>query len=113
VFDPARVFVCPLRFGAGTKGKISTAMSYGMPVVSTACGAEGMDLIEGEEVLVADEPAALAEVCLRLYRDPDLWARMSLAGQALVQRKHSMAAGERILADAIETALRHKLGVPA
>lgn len=112
VFDAARVFVCPLRFGAGTKGKISTAMSYGLPVVSTTCGAEGMDLEEGREVLVADDPASLAAACLRVYRDARLWKRMSEAGQRLVREKHSPAMGRRVLAEAIEVAWRHKLGVP-
>ncbi len=111
VFDPARVFVCPLRFGAGTKGKISTAMAYGMPVVSTSCGAEGMELIEGDEVLIADDPQALADACLRVYHDAALWSRLSQGGQKLVQAKHSLTAGERILAQAIETGWRHKLGL--
>ena len=111
MFDAARVFVCPLRFGAGTKGKISTAMAYGVPVVSTACGAEGMDMVEGREVLVADDPAALAAACLRAYRDPALWRAMSQAGQALVREKHSLAMGRRVLAEAIEAAWRHRLGV--
>jgi O-antigen biosynthesis protein len=111
VFDRSRLFVCPLRFGAGTKGKVSTAMAYGLPVVATACGAEGMDLVEGEEVLTADEPAALAEACLSVYRDAALWARMSAAGMKLVQEKHSLEMGRRMLAEAIEAALRHKLGV--
>jgi GT2 family glycosyltransferase/glycosyltransferase involved in cell wall biosynthesis len=112
VFDTARVFVCPLRVGAGTKGKISTAMSYGLPVVSTTCGAEGMELVEGEEVLIADDPSAFAAACLRLHRDAALWQRLSEAGQKLVQQKHSLAMGQRVLAEAIEIALRHKLGVP-
>jgi GT2 family glycosyltransferase/glycosyltransferase involved in cell wall biosynthesis len=111
VFDRTRVFVCPLRFGAGTKGKVSTAMSYGLPVVSTACGAEGMELVEGEEVLLADDPKDLAAACLRLYRDQALWERMSQAGQSLVREKHSLEMGRRMLAEAIEAALRHKLGV--
>ena len=111
VFDRTRVFVCPLRFGAGTKGKVSTAMAYGLPVVSTACGAEGMELVEGEDVLIADAPAALAAACLRVYRDPALWARMSGAGQKLVREKHSLEVGRRMLAEAIEAGLRHKLGV--
>ena len=111
MFDRTRVFVCPLRVGAGTKGKVSTAMSYGLPVVSTTCGAEGMELVEGKDVLLADDPAGLASACLRLYRDPALWERMSMAGQHLVREKHSLEMGRRVLAEAIETALCHKLGL--
>lgn len=111
VFDRVRVFACYLRLGAGTKGKISTAMAYGLPVVSTSCGAEGMDLAQGHEVLIADGPAAFAAACVRLHRDGRLWRRLSQAGQALVQHKHSLDIGRRILAGAIETALAHRLGL--
>jgi GT2 family glycosyltransferase len=109
VFDTARVFACSLRIGAGTKGKVSTAMAYGLPVVSTACGAEGMDLVDGEEVLLADTAADFAAACLRVYRDPALWQLMSEAGMRLVQEKHSLAMGRRVLGEAIEAAWRHKL----
>ena len=111
VFDRCRVFACSLRIGAGTKGKVSTAMSYGLPVVSTACGAEGMDLIDGDDVLLADGAADFAAACLRAYCDPALWQRLSEHGQALVQEKHSLDMGRRVLDSAIETAFRHRLGL--
>ena len=113
VFDATRVFVCPLRAGAGVKGKVSAAMSYGLPVVTTSVGAEGMDMRDGEQMLLADDPAAFAAACLRVYRDEALWQRLSAAGQALVQEKHSLAAGRRVLEEAIETGLRHHLGIGA
>jgi len=109
VFDAARVFACSLRIGAGTKGKVSTAMAYGMPVVTTSCGAEGMDLIDGEEVLIADDPADFAAACLRVYQNETLWTRLSEAGQRLVQEKHSLDMGERVLDEAIEVGFRRKL----
>ena len=52
-----RVFACPLRVGAGVKGKIAAAMSYGVPVVTTSIGAEGMELQQGLHALLANEPA--------------------------------------------------------
>jgi GT2 family glycosyltransferase len=111
VFDRVRVFVCPLRIGAGTKGKVSTAMSYGLPVVSTSCGAEGMDLVDGQDVLIADEPEAFAEACLRVHEDAALWRQLSEAGQALVLEKHSPEMGRRVLNTAIELALARRLGL--
>ncbi len=111
VFDSVRVFACSLRIGAGTKGKISTAMSYGLPVVSTSCGAEGMELREGCDVLLADTAKEFANACLRLHQDPKLWQILSDQGQDLVQEKHSLAMGKRVLDDAIQTALRHHLGL--
>ncbi len=113
VFDRARVFVCPLRFGAGAKGKIVMAMSYGVPVVSTAVGAEGMGLADGKNVLIADTPAEIAEACLRAYADPRLWRRLSQAGLRQVRDLWSVDNGRRVLRDGIEAAHRHLRGKPS
>jgi glycosyltransferase involved in cell wall biosynthesis len=52
-FHYSRVFVAPLRYGAGLKGKIVHAMSYGVPVVTTDIGAEGLGLEDGLTALIA------------------------------------------------------------
>jgi GT2 family glycosyltransferase len=109
LFDPCRVFVCPLRVGAGVKGKIVSALSYGIPIVATSIGVEGSGLIDGTNVLVADSPADFAAATLRLYRDPDLWAQLSQAGQRVVQEGLSVEMGRTVLTAAIETALAHRL----
>jgi O-antigen biosynthesis protein len=111
LFDPCRVFVCPLRVGAGVKGKVASALSYGIPVVSTALGVEGTELKHGNHVLIADSPAAFAEAVLRLYRDPDLWGNLSRNGQDLVRETLSLEMGKAVLARSVETALTHKLGL--
>jgi GT2 family glycosyltransferase len=109
LFDPCRVFVCPLRVGAGVKGKIVSALSYGIPIVATSIGVEGTGLIHDTNVLVADSPADFAGATLRLYRDPELWTHFSLAGQRIVQQDLSVDMGRAVLTAAIETALAHKL----
>ena len=113
VFDTTRVFACPLRVGAGVKGKVSAAMSYGLPVVTTSVGAEGMEMRDGEHMLLADDPAAFAAACLLVYRNPRLWRRLSAAGQKLVREKHSLAMGRRVLVEAIDIGLRHLLDAGA
>ncbi len=113
VFDRVRVFVCPLRVGAGAKGKVASAMSYGVPIVSTSIGAEGMGLVDGQTVLLADTPAEFAAACLRLYRDPALWASLSEASLDLVRRVASPEEREGIFRDAIDAAVRHKCGFVA
>ena len=75
--DGCRVFVAPLRYGAGIKGKIGHSMGFGLPVVTTSIGAEGMNLIDGKHVLIADSPAAFARAVVRLYTDDLLWEEMS------------------------------------
>ena len=113
MFDRVRVFACSLRIGAGTKGKISAAMSYGVPVVSTGCGAEGMDLRHGKDVLLADTAEDFAEACLRLHDDAALWKMLSENGMEMVRTRHSLEAGLTLLGAAIETAHRHHLGLEA
>jgi hypothetical protein len=91
-FERSRVFVSPLRYGAGMKGKIGQAMSFGLPVVTTSIGAEGMRLVDGETALVADEPEAFAEAVVRLHRDDALWLRLSENGRRHVEANFSETA---------------------
>ena len=88
-FESARLFVAPLLHGAGMKGKVGQALSYGLPVVTTPVGAEGIGLSDGENVLIANDPDQLATQILRAYRDPELWSRLSSAGRAHIDRHFS------------------------
>ncbi|HEY5425073.1 MAG TPA: glycosyltransferase [Candidatus Tumulicola sp.] len=77
-FRSSRIFVAPLRFGAGMKGKIGQALAYALPVVTTPVGAEGLGLRDGENALVvAADPEAFAAAIVSLYGDPDRWKRIS------------------------------------
>lgn len=80
MLNRARVSVAPLRYGAGIKGKIGTAMAAGLPVVATPVAAEGMSLIHEETVLVAQGPDAFAQAVARLYQDAKLWNQLSQNG---------------------------------
>jgi len=87
--------VAPLRYGAGVKGKITQSMSWGLPVVSTSIGAEGMHLEHDRNVLVADKAAIFAKHIVQLHRDPDLWRRLSQNGLKIIEQHFSMAAAKR------------------
>jgi glycosyltransferase involved in cell wall biosynthesis len=107
-FDKSRLSVSPLRYGAGVKGKINHSMSRGLPVVATAVSVEGMHLVEGEEVLVADDPDAFADAIARLYRDESLWNRLSQAGIANVRRHFSPEAAAEPIGRVFELARRKR-----
>ena len=104
VFESARVFVAPLRFGAGVKGKIYTALSYGAPVVSTAVGVEGTGLVDGEEALVANDPVAFAQAIIRCFSDSRLEDRLRRAGPAFIARAATLAAGQAVMRRVLEQA---------
>jgi O-antigen biosynthesis protein len=89
LLDGARLMVAPLRYGAGMKGKITQALSVGLPVITTPVGAEGLEQ-EGEDcILIAEDPQELAAHALQAYRDDELWRRLSRAGQELIVERCS------------------------
>lgn len=77
----AQLVVVPLRWGAGTRIKILEAFAHGVPVVSTALGAEGLAVDHGRELLMADGAEQFAQACLSILSDNGL-------AEALVARAH-------------------------
>ena len=94
-FESCVLSVAPLRWGAGVKGKINHSMSFGVPVVSTTIGVEGMHLTHGENVLVADTAEAFAKEVVRLHRDRKLWECLSRNGIENVETYFSLDAARR------------------
>ena len=99
--DRCRLSVAPLRFGAGVKGKVNMAMSYGLPVVATPVAAEGMQLNDGVDVRIAEDADAFAAAVLELYDDPASWLRLSEAGLQNVHRHFSPEAAAATLRDVL------------
>lgn len=83
----AAAVVVPVRWGAGTRVKILEAFAHRIPVVSTTVGAEGLDVTDGRELLIADDAGSLADACLAVLGDADRAASLAEAGhRALVER---------------------------
>ena len=86
VYETTRVVVVPMRFGAGVKVKCIEAMQYGVPVVSTSVGAEGLGLHDSRAVVVADDAGEFADALVTLYAQPEAWN---------AQRRHILRVIER------------------
>ena len=69
LYAETRAVVCPILSGGGTRLKVMEAAAYGRPIASTRIGAEGIDLKDGSEILLADTPQALAQACIKLLTD--------------------------------------------
>ncbi len=95
--DAARISIAPLRYGAGVKGKVNMAMSYGLPVVATPMAVEGMHVQSGQEVLIADSAEAYADAVVALYNDEALWKRLSANGLDNVRAHFSFEAAEKAI----------------
>lgn len=80
LLDSSRVFIAPLRYGAGVKGKIGQAIERGIPVVTTSIGAEGMYLKNGDSCIEGDTPEDFSDGVIAVYRDEELWT--SIRGRA-------------------------------
>jgi GT2 family glycosyltransferase len=96
-FETCLLSVAPLRFGAGVKGKINQSMSFGVPVVSTPIGIEGMHLVPEGNVLLADTPEEFARQVVRLHHDRDLWGRLSKNGLRNIEEHFSSSVAKRNL----------------
>lgn len=86
----ARSSVCvvPLRAGSGTRLKILEAMALGRPVVSTSIGREGLDAVDGEHLLVADDPGPMADAVVKLLKNQAFATKMVADARAMVESRY-------------------------
>jgi glycosyltransferase involved in cell wall biosynthesis len=76
------VYVAPLRVGGGTRLKLLEAMTMGKAIISTALGAEGFPVGDGQELMLADEPDIFAEKVIELLSNPGRRRELGDKGQA-------------------------------
>jgi GT2 family glycosyltransferase/glycosyltransferase involved in cell wall biosynthesis len=109
-FENVKLSVAPLRWGAGVKGKINQSMGFGVPVVGTSIAVEGMDLINREDVMVADEPDQFANALIELYESEELWNRLSQNAIVKTRDFYSVNAAHKQLRKLFDN--QHLLSIP-
>jgi glycosyltransferase involved in cell wall biosynthesis len=87
-YQQSAVSVVPLRAGGGTRLKILEAMALGRPVVSTTIGCEGLEVVDGEHLLIADNCEQFAEKTVRLLTDRQIYQHISTNGRQLVEARY-------------------------
>ena len=102
-YQRTRVALAPLLTGGGSRMKILESLAVGRPVVATAIGAEGLEDLVGRGVVVADDPAAMAQEITALLTDPGRATELGLAGARAVGEDHSWTAAVRPLLASLET----------
>jgi GT2 family glycosyltransferase len=105
VLASARVFVAPLRYGAGIKGKVLSAMQAGVPVITSHVGAEGIHIEHGRSALIADNDAAFSALAVQAYTAPSLWAGLRDEALAVVTHRHGDEPFERAVRQFVEALL--------
>jgi glycosyltransferase involved in cell wall biosynthesis len=84
------VALVPLKFESGTRFKILEAGACKVPLVSTTLGAEGIPVIDGEHILIADEPEDFAKAIVRLLDDKELARKLAVNCNDLVNKNFSV-----------------------
>jgi GT2 family glycosyltransferase len=97
-----RLSVVPLRFGAGTKRKLVQSLLAGTPVITTSLGLEGLGLVDGDGLCVADDAASFATLLERLLEDDAEWHRLAEAGRPRVLERHDPALVAARLREVVE-----------
>ncbi len=87
-YKMGKVFVAPYRFGAGTKLKVFEAMASGIPVVTTPIGCRGIEVVDKEHVLIANNEADFARSVVDVLNNPSLAKKLSDKALVLVKEKY-------------------------
>jgi glycosyltransferase involved in cell wall biosynthesis len=100
----ARTDVCavPIRFGGGTRIKILEAFAHRIPVVATTIGAEGLDVENGQQLLLADDASSFAAACASLLRDDALRSQVTASANAHWHERFTEAAFQQAVAGVVD-----------
>lgn len=98
LYKTVKLVVVPLRYGAGIKGKVIEAMYYGVPIITTSIGIEGIPN-EGDAVRIADNEKDFVKAIVELYQSEEKLLTMSKSGQEIVRRYYSREAAWNSIAD--------------
>jgi glycosyltransferase involved in cell wall biosynthesis len=102
VFDRSRLFIAPLRSGAGIKGKVLAAMAAGIPTILSSTAAEGIGAKPRTDFLLAKSPAQWVEAIAEAYSDKTLWTSLSDSASDLVREFYSFASALNAMREALE-----------
>jgi polysaccharide biosynthesis protein PslH len=85
----ASCYIVPIRSGGGTRVKILDAWAMGKAVVSTSVGCEGLETVDGENILIRDRPEEFAAAVRMVLDDKPLRQRLGAAGRELVESRYA------------------------
>ena len=89
IFNKAGIYICPISDGGGTKLKILDALAMGRPIVAHPVACEGIDVIDGENVMFAETPEEYVSKIIELIEKPSLRTEMSEKNRKLILDKYS------------------------
>jgi glycosyltransferase involved in cell wall biosynthesis len=113
-FAEAAVSIVPIRIGGGTRLKILDAWSMGKAVVSTSVGCEGLDTVDGRNILIRDDPMEFAAAVVEVLRDRDLRDGLGREARKTAEQRYAWrVVGRKLVSlyqDLIAVAARNPVG---
>lgn len=97
IFNKSKIFIAPLRYGAGVKGKIGQAIEYGLPVIGTPIAIEGMYLKDNESCLQAETEKEFIDKILYLYNNDKLMSFLTKNASKVLDDNFSFDAATKSL----------------
>jgi glycosyltransferase involved in cell wall biosynthesis len=88
-YNMATLSIVPIKTGSGTRLKIMEAMGYGIPVVSTSKGAEGIHYTAGKDILIGDDAEQFAEEVILLLNDKEKRLSIKTEASSLVKKNYN------------------------
>jgi glycosyltransferase involved in cell wall biosynthesis len=104
IYRQARVLVDATRSGGGTRLKVLNALARGVPVVASTVAAEGLDVVHGDHLMMANNDGEMIEAIAALFRDAGHWQALSENGRALVRARYVAEVAYRPLDEALAAA---------
>jgi sugar transferase (PEP-CTERM/EpsH1 system associated) len=101
-YQKAKVYVAPFRFGEGTRLKVLEAMAMGIPIVSTEMGCQGIEVIDGEHLLMAKTEDEFAEKVIELLSSSQKGQALAKASRKLIEQKYNW----KVIVDTLELKLK-------
>jgi len=99
-FSDSSVYIAPLRIGSGVKVKIIEALALGKAIVATGIASEGMGLVAGRDIEVAELDKPFEEAVVRIFNDEALRVRLEQNGRRAAVELFGVQAGLKTLAEA-------------
>ncbi len=103
VYETCRVFIAPLQSGAGIKGKVVGALSYGVPSVLSNVAVEGIGVCDGVHAFIARSPDEWVSRIVSLYTDQEQWKKISQYAHGFAKRHYSLNNGVLEMETALTT----------